>query len=51
MNDELLEEAIELLQNLRIDAEMALDDRWDRSDDGFEAQISLIDNFLSKLKK
>jgi hypothetical protein len=31
---------------LRKDAEMALNNEWDRTDSGFEAQIILIDNVL-----
>ena len=29
---------------------MALSGEWDKSDDGFEAQIELIDNKLSLIK-
>lgn len=39
---------IALLQNLNTDAEMALDDRWDRSDDGFIAIQQVIDDFMRK---
>lgn len=44
------EEAIEILKNIKLDAEMALDDRWDRSDDGFVTQIEIIEEFLNKLE-
>jgi len=52
--DELLctdcqEKAIELLYTFRQDAELALENIWGRSDDGFESQIGLIDNFLKHL--
>jgi hypothetical protein len=45
-----IEELKSVLETLREDAEMALDDRWDRSDYGFECQIELIDNLLIKTK-
>ena len=44
------EEAIEILKNIKLDAEMALDDKWDRSDDGFKTQIDIIQDFLNKLE-
>lgn len=37
---------VDALITLQEDAEWALDDRWDRTDAGFEAQISLIDKVL-----
>ena len=37
-----------LLSGLWTDANMALDDDWDRSDSGFKAQITLIEEFASK---
>lgn len=44
------EEAIEILKNIKLDAKMALDDRWDRSDDGFITQIEIIEEFLNSLE-
>ena len=50
LNSELFEPVIEplinALETLREDAEMALNNEWDRTDSGFEAQISLIDMVL-----
>ena len=50
LNSELFEPVIEplinALETLRKDAEMALNNEWDRTDSGFEAQISLIDMVL-----
>jgi len=48
-------EIVELLNNLKTDAEMALNGDWDCTTEegietGFSAQISLIDNVLDKLK-
>jgi len=37
-----IEPLVDTLISIQEDAEMALDNRWDRSDDGFEAQINLI---------
>ncbi len=37
---------VDALITLQEDAEWALDDRWDRSDDGFKAQVELIENVL-----
>lgn len=42
------QEVLKVLATLHKDAEMALDDEWDRSDDGFEAQIDNICTFWSK---
>lgn len=39
-----------LLSSLRTDAEMALDDRWDRSDDGFAAQVDQIEAFAARFQ-
>lgn len=53
MKDELKKECISLFKTLKLDAEMALDGRWDTTNegaDGFECQIQLIDEILSKLK-
>ena len=41
-------DAIELIKTLREDAELALDGGWDKSDDGFRDQISLIDKVMAK---
>ena len=50
LNSELFEPVIEplinALETLREDAEMALNNEWDRTDSGFEAQISLINDVL-----
>lgn len=35
-----------VLKHIRKDAEMALSGEWDRSDDGFESQIWLIDQTI-----
>ena len=48
INTELKNELKELLSGLWTDANMALDDDWDRSDEGFEAQIELIEQFADK---
>jgi hypothetical protein len=37
---------VDALITLQEDAEWALDDRWDRSDDGFKAQIELINSVI-----
>ena len=37
-----IEPLVDTLISIQEDAEMALDNRWDRTDDGFEAQINLI---------
>jgi hypothetical protein len=46
----LMPEVIKILTSLKIDAEMALSDEWDRSDDGFEAQIEFIDKILNNFR-
>ena len=38
------------LLTLREDAEMALNNDWDRSDSGFEAQLEIIDEALKELE-
>ena len=55
METELKKEVIELLTTLKIDAEMALSGEWDCTtregiEDGFGAQIRLIDELLDKLQ-
>ena len=41
--DKVFEPLVSTLNTLRKDAEMALNNEWDRTDSGFEAQITLID--------
>ena len=43
------ERAINLLKTIKEDAMMALDNTWDRSDNGFEVQLQLIDDFLNEI--
>jgi len=43
-----VDEMESLLRTLRQDAEMALNDDWDRSDEGFISQIELIDRLLDQ---
>jgi hypothetical protein len=44
--DKVLEPLVSTLNTLREDAEMALNGEWDKTDSGFEAQITLIDMVL-----
>lgn len=44
-----IEELIDLIITLRNDAEMALNGKWDKSDDGFKDQIYFIDKKLEEL--
>ena len=44
--DKVVEPLISTLNTLRKDAEMALNGEWDKTDSGFEAQITLIDMVL-----
>lgn len=37
-----------VLRTIREDANMALSDEWDRSDDGFESQISVINSVINE---
>ncbi len=46
--DKLIEELVGALKSIQSDAEAALSDEWDRSDDGFFAQIELIKTILAK---
>ena len=50
LDESVFEETIKpltsALRTLREDAEMALNGEWDRTDGGFEAQISLINSVL-----
>ncbi len=41
--EEVFTPLITTLKTLREDAEMALEGQWDRTDGGFEAQLTLID--------
>lgn len=41
--------AVKIILTLKQDAEMALNEEWDKSDEGFKAQISIIDKFLTEL--
>jgi len=44
--EKVVEPLISTLNTLRKDAEMALKGEWDKTDSGFEAQITLIDMVL-----
>lgn len=44
-----LQEACEILNTIYIDASMALEGHWDKSNDGFESQQILIEKFLDKV--
>lgn len=46
----LIAEVYVVLTSLKIDAEMALDGSWDKSDAGFKVQIKMIDKILTKIK-
>jgi len=46
-----LDKAKKLLKTLRQDAKLALSGSWDKSDEGFEAQIHLIDQFFNDCNK
>jgi hypothetical protein len=46
-----LKEAVALLKTLREDAKLALSGDWDKSEEGFRAQIESIDKFLDSLDK
>ena len=41
---------IEALETIEEDAEMALNKSWDKDDDGFEAQIELINQTFNLIK-
>ncbi len=56
MSNELLKATIHVLRCLKTDAEMALSGDWDTTtqegiDEGFEAQISLIEPLLDRLTR
>ena len=44
--EDVVKPLISTLNTLRQDAEMALNGEWDKTDSGFEAQITLIDMVL-----
>lgn len=44
----LIEDLTNLLSGLYTDAEMALNGDWERTDEGFEAQLDAIDRFVDK---
>lgn len=44
--EKIFEPLLTTLKTLREDAEMALNDSWNRSDEGFEAQLILIDEVI-----
>lgn len=44
--EEVIRPLTSALRTLREDAEMALNDQWDRTDGGFEAQVILINSVL-----
>lgn len=46
-NQQLL---LELIKKLATDAQMALDEDWDKSDEGFMQQLVLIDETLKQTK-
>lgn len=48
---EKIEKLIELALTLEEDAQMALDGTWDKSDDGFEDQVVLINQTLMEINK
>ena len=41
-------EMLGALKNILADARMALDDSWDRSDEGFECQVKTITEIINK---
>lgn len=44
-----LTKALKLIKTLKQDAKLALSGKWDKSDDGFEDQIILIDRFFNEI--
>jgi hypothetical protein len=48
MNKKFKEDLSNLLSTIYKDADMAINGEWDKSDDGFEAQQTLIDRFCDK---
>jgi hypothetical protein len=56
MNKELLRETVHVLRCIKTDAEMALSGDWDTTtregiEEGFDAQISLIEPLIDKLTR
>ena len=49
MEDIIMEKVIMFLRDVREDCEMALDERWDRSDSGFIAMRDTADDLLGLL--
>ena len=50
MEKKLHKDVIALLRILKKDAQMALNGEWDKSDEGFQCQIKVIDDILKQLK-
>lgn len=46
-----LEFVLNRLNILKLSCQEALDETWDKSDDGFEAMINIIDQIAEKLEK
>ena len=44
-SDAFKKDALRVMGHIAEDARMALDDKWDRGDDGFHAQLDLLDEF------
>jgi hypothetical protein len=44
-----LKEAEALLRSLKTDAKLALSGKWDKGDEGFQAQIDSIDKYFKKV--
>jgi hypothetical protein len=50
LTKEQIEQAISILQDINVDAQMALSGDWDRSDDGFQSQLELIHDFFAEIE-
>lgn len=48
---EKLKKALIVIKTLKQDAKLALSGAWNKSDDGFEDQITLIDMFFNEIRK
>ena len=46
----LIERLEDALDTIKVDANMALNEEWDRSDDGFTAQIELVDKVIDRVE-
>lgn len=46
--EKIIQPLCDTLETIYEDANMALDDSWDRGDDGFQVQQDLIDGLLSQ---